>query len=132
MKRLNPPTTAADIDEVPQGPGSSHEDDPGLAPSDEQLLDSMADQAAAFAAKLAKDPRPELTDTEQQSVFDTIVHGMDTMDVEMGARVATATYNDQWFQAEPDLELRKSLAQYLLTRFGSSTSAIPTVWRKYA
>lgn len=91
----------------------------------------MQEQLAELRLRLGQVERPLLDDIGREVCVSNIMQGLSGLDSEMAARVATNTYDRNWFESEPDLELSQMLAKALLEKYGKSPSSNVSLWSKF-
>jgi hypothetical protein len=101
-------------------------------PKDTDTLSSLRARVSELKATIAQMSRPLLDDEQREHVVTNIILGLKSEPFEMGAKLATHTYNKNWFDNEPDKILRVLLATALLDNFGKSAFAAKTFWNTYA
>lgn len=94
-------------------------------------LRKLQDTIYSLQQALLTVQRPTLDEDERQEVLAKILGGLDSFGSEQAALYATREYTEEWFKAEPDAQLRSSLASALMERYGSSTFGSPEVWSQF-
>ncbi len=92
---------------------------------------SLQFQISELQRLVAELQRPTLDNPGRTQVVQSILDGLAGFGSSQAALMAAREFNSDWFDSEPDMELRRLLATRLMDAYGTSGFGSPDVWAKY-
>lgn len=94
------------------------------------LKRSLLEQIDSLQSKLQSIRKPTLSDEDRTGIVEGIMDGLRSFDPAYAVRLASAEFNRQWFEEEPDKLLCSLVAKALINEYRSAGPLSLPIWEQ--